>query len=283
MKQTQVKYDTPPQPRQIRLDTTTVCNAECYSCHRYYTKRQGEMPFKLIEQIVEDVSHWNPPLEEIIPVNYGEFFLRKDWFDILNLISESLPRTQIVTPTNGVALTTEKILELVTIPNVKVINFSINAFFDDTYENFTGITANQLHKIPEKIQLIKTERPDMDIRISMVFDPIYQTDLERDYFKSYWSQLGSVWILPAASNGRNGKQPINPVIVPCRSLFSDFVIGYDGKLSSCCFDAGFNLDLGYYSGDLKKDWMSKEFIELRKIHNNHQRETIPMCRECTFG
>jgi len=283
MRQTQVKYEIPSQPRQVRFDSTTKCNAMCYSCHRFFSKRKGEMPLELITDLLNDISNWKKPLEEIVPVNYGEFFQRKDWFEILDATASSLPHTQIVIPTNGILLTPEKIEYLVKIPTIKIINFSLNAFFDETYEAFTGISSTELHKIESKMKQIKMERPDIDIRISMVFDPEYQTDYEKDMFLNYWSKWGSVWFLSASSAGRKQKHPYTPVILPCRSIFSDFVIGYDGKLSSCCFDSGFTLDLNFYSGDLLKDWTNEKLTKLRRIHNDHQREQIILCRECTFA
>ena len=98
---TDITYQTLPQPRQVRIDSTTFCNASCLSCHRFLTKRKGEMPIELIRQILDDVSKWHQPLREIVPVNYGELFLRDDWYSILYMMAQKLPYTQIVIPTNG--------------------------------------------------------------------------------------------------------------------------------------------------------------------------------------
>ncbi|KKK98788.1 hypothetical protein LCGC14_2639270, partial [marine sediment metagenome] len=88
-----IVYKTPRIPHQLRLDTTTQCNASCLSCHRHLSNREGEMPFDLIERLVNDVARWNPPLPEIIPVNYGEFFMREDWLEILEILANKIPQT----------------------------------------------------------------------------------------------------------------------------------------------------------------------------------------------
>jgi hypothetical protein len=44
-----------------------------------------------------------------------------------------------------------------------------------------------------------------------------------------------------------------------------------------------NLDLGSYSGDLRKDWHNEQLTELRRLHNDHQREEIDLCKICTFA
>ena len=282
-KQSEVIYHTPRQPRQLRLDTTTQCNAHCLACHRFLTERKGEMPRELIEQILKDISGWQKPLEEIVPVNYGEFFLRKDWYEILRMIATKLPNTEITLATNGSLVDEEVITKLCEIPNFRVINFSVNAYYDETYEQFMGLKADVIPQIRKAISIFRVLRPDIRRKASMIFDPQYMTDLDRDYFEWYWKEWAEVWIIAAASAGRPDKTPTNPVILPCRSIFSDIVVGYDGKISSCCFDANFSLDLGYYKNNLFGSWHSPELEELRKLHNERQREKIPLCSCCTFA
>lgn len=279
----EITYNTPVYPRQVRLDTTTKCNARCLSCHRFQSKRCGEMSPELILQVLDDISRWDTPPEEIIPVNYGELFMRKDWHWVLTQISQRLPYTHIVIPTNGSFLEGETLGKLCAIPQVRTINFSVNAYFNETYETFTGLSASNLERVRKAVAYLRVMRSDIRVEVSMVFDPIYQTDLERDLFLNYWQPFAEVWILPAASAGRKSKTPELERKQPCRSIFSDFVVGFDSKLSSCCFDSNFSLDLGYYSGDLHKDWHNEKLSQLRRMHNEHKRNEINLCQSCTFA
>lgn len=277
-------YPTPEYPRQLRLDSTSRCNASCLSCHRFTASSlSGEMNFYLLMTILKDIARWKNPLSEIIPVNYGELFMHSGWEEILNNIAFYLPHTNIVIPTNGAFLRPYQLRLLCSIPTIQIINFSVNAFFDETYEVFTGLHKENLEHIKSLCKLIKTWKPDIKIRISMVFDPSYQTDLERDFFKEEWKQYGEVWIIPAASAGRKDKEVKIIRKQPCRSIFSDIVVLSDGKLTSCCFDSGVKINCGIYSGDLHKDWHNKELTELRKIHNEHRRNEIELCSKCTFA
>ena len=281
-KEDEITYHTPEYPRQLRLDTTTICNAFCKSCHRFLTKRSGGLALDMIERILKDVSHWEQPLVEIVPVNYGEFFLCKDWYHILEMVNHSLPYTQITIPTNGTRLNPETIRKLCHIPTVRLLNFSINAYFEETYEAFMGIEASNLERIREAIRMVKALRSDIKIWASMVFDPAYQSDKERDLFVNYWrGKVDAVWVLSASSASRPAKVPIIHRSIPCRSIFSDIVIGFDGKLSSCCWDSGFVMDLGHYSGDLKADWHNPKLEGLRLLHNNHNRNRVLFCSKCT--
>ena len=277
-----IKYDTRNQPRQIRLDTTTRCNATCLSCHRFLTNRKGEMEFSLIKEIINDVAHLPQTLTEIIPVNYGEFFLRDDWLRILMLIAEKLPDTNLVIPTNGSRLDEGTVNKLCNVPTIEIINFSVNAVFNETYEQFMGLPASNLNKIINAIGIIKRKRPDISIWTSMVFSPEYQTDLERNLFQQFWKGATFSQINTASSAGR-GMKPINTVELPCNSIFNDMVIGYDRKISSCCFDAGFTLDLGWFEGDIVKAWRNDKFEDFRRSHNEHKRGQNKICSSCTFA
>jgi len=242
------------------------------------------MSLDLINEILKDVSRWNPPLDEIVPVNYGEFMLRPDWLQILKLISNKLPNTQLVLPMNGSMLDEQNVKSLCSILSLKIINFSLNAFFQETYEQFMGFQMATMANVDAAISMIKVLRPDIMLWVSMVFDPQYQSDLERDYFIEYWKQKGVIpWILAASSCNRGLEIKI-PRLEPCRSLFSDIVVGFDRKLGLCCFDAAFDaFDLGEYSGNLKEDWHKESVEAVRKIHNEYRRSEIPKCKNCSYA
>ena len=283
-KETETVYPIPPQPNQVRLDTTTRCNAKCLSCHRFLTERKGEMTQDMILDILNDIKRWQLPLLEIVPVNYGEFFLRDDWAWILDQIAMKLPHTRITIPTNGSLLDGEKVSTLCDIPNVKLVNFSVNAYFEETYKAFMKLSYSTIEKIQKAIELIRIRRRDIIVWVSMVFDPAYHSDLERDGFIKFWQdKADKVWPLPAASAGRPTQVVEIVRSAPCRSLFSDIVVSYDGRLSSCCFDANFTIDCGNYTGDLKSDWRNPKLENLRCAHNEHRRAEIDLCRRCSYA
>lgn len=290
MKQTEITYQTPKQPNQVRLDTTTSCPASCLSCHRFVDGdkntlfRKGLMPSELVYEIINDIAKWPQPLQEIVPVNYGEVFAYPDWQETLRFISQKLPKTRIVIPTTGIYFNPETIKKLTGIRTVSIINFSVNAFFEETYKAFCGLPEENLRNIENACKLFRLLRPDIDLRASMVFDPVYQTDLERDLFLNHWKGIvNSTWVLPAASAGRRDKVGSLSPTLPCRSLFSDIVIGFDRKISSCCFDAGFQINCGTYTGNILDNWQGKELTKLRDLHNTHQRSQVKLCSKCTFA
>jgi len=282
-----IKYSTPAQPRQVRLDTVAnICNALCPSCHRHNTARKGVMPKDMVKRIIDNISNWRNLLVEVIPVNYGEFFLYEHWEWLLNEIAEKLPKTNIVIPTNGSKIDDDLLEIIIKIPNIRIINFSVNAYFRETYTQFMGFSQKIMDGIKNACISLRLARPDISLWVSMVHSPIYQTDLERDLFIDYWKPYAIPQIINAASAGRSDNKPLYPVKLPCRSIFSDFVIGYDGKLSSCCFDAGFILDIDYlqtYHGNILEAWRNPKIEELRNDHNQGRRTKYGLCAKCSFA
>ena len=236
------------------------------------------MPMPMVRDILADVARWPQPLQEIVPVNYGEVFLYPDYETLLRLICTMLPQTPMVIPTNGVLMDVELLASL---PTLSIVNVSINAAFPETYRAFMGLEPD-FEGLEKKIRKLRILAPRVTTWVSFVFDPLYQSDLERDEFIKRWSPIATPQILPAASSNRPDKRPLIPRLRPCRSIFSDIVVGFDGKLTSCCFDPNMNLELSSYSGDLLKDWRNPQLEELRHLHNEGRRQEVELCQGCTY-
>jgi len=282
-----VKYTLRDQPRQVRLDTMNYCNARCIPCHlNWQTREKGRMKWKMLQAVLEDIATWPRPLEELVAVQFGELFCRKDWYDILRQVEERLPQTAIALPTNGAFLDDEVVKELASIRTLKWLNFSINAFFRETYEAFTGLKVDTVDRIKRAAELLRVLRPDLVTCASLVFDTTYQTEMERDLFVEFWRPLVSVVsINPAAYAGSLLKKPAIPVKTACRSIFDGLVVLYDGKVvTGCCWDSSGELEIGSFpEQSLLEIWRGKALKGLCSLHNVGRREEIKLCASCTFA
>lgn len=279
-----MNYTVPAQPKQVRLEITNKCNAHCITCHRStMTRDLGNMSWELLDKCLNDIRQFPEPLFEVVPSNYGETFMAEQWKEKLQLIAKRLPNTRMVIPTNGTLLTDGYVGELCHIPTLKLVNLSINAFLPETYEFFHKLPAKNLETIKRAAIRIRELRPDITLWMSMVLDSQIQSPKEVDLFIEKWSVIGIPQINPAQYNNRPDRTPIVPVKLPCRSLFSDLVINYDGRATSCCFDSDCQLIIGDSTKSLLDIWHSKEFSELRNRHLQGKREMIPLCRSCTYA
>lgn len=282
-------YPTPLQPKQVRLELSALCNAHCFPCHGHgqypMARPKGHMTFTLVEKCVQDIKKFPSVLSEIVPTGYGELFLHPQWVKIIEYIARELPRVRMVIPTNGTLLKDGVIETLCRIPTLKLIDLSVNAFLPETYRAFCKLPPDNLARIEEAAKKIRQLRPDITLWISAVHDATYQSPKEIELFTQHWSKYGIVQVNEASYARIPNKEPLIPVKLPCRSLFSDIVILWDGKVvTGCCFDAEGELFIGDITKDTILDlWHSKSYTKIRNLHLNNMRESLLLCRGCTFA
>lgn len=275
------------QPRQVRLELTNHCPAHCWPCHRnLMTRPLGFMSMSLVEKCLKDIRQFPSPLTEVVPTGWGEAFFHPQWQEILMLISRYLPRTTMVLPTNGTLLVDSMADKLAQVPTLKLVNFSVNVALPATYEAYFKLPASKMEIVEKAIVRLKQLRPDIAIWISMVRESRLQSPREVELFQEKWSKYGAVQISQAEYAGVPGREPITPVTLPCRSLFSDLVVLYDGACLSCCYvaDKVEELVIGDAMAENLLDiWHGKLFTELRQKHLSGKRAEVKLCSSCTFS
>lgn len=286
-----VTYNTPIVPRQVRLELTNFCPYQCVFCHRrHMTREVGYISTGLVEKVIEDIRAFPMPLAEVVPQGWGECFAHPEWFAILELLARKLPSTGIVIPTNGSYLSESVVDRLAQIRTLKVVNLSLNAFFPEVYSAIHGVSPQALERAPSLTQKLRRLRPDVRVWASMVYDSHLQSPLEKEMFEAYWNGLlgaGTAQVVWNQSTGLSAPEKLVPVNHPCRSLFSDMVVLYDGTVATgCCFDAQGHPELvvGHVNrGHLLDHWHSKRYAEIRQLHNQGQRGCLTLCRNCSFA
>lgn len=275
---------TPLNHPDVHLDTYAFCNARCVFCgYPHMTRKKGKMSRELFHHIIEDISSWDKPTREIVPVHYGEFFLNPDWLYILQYIQDHLPNTKIAIPTNGSLLDDNKIDELVKIKNVYWLNFSVYGYFSETYERLIGLGADTIKKVEHAVVKIHKLRPDICIQVCTTNHPSFIAEHEVELFKKKWKAFATTHVL--IGNLRLNKKFMKnyPSAIPCLNIFLSTIILWDGKVCLCCYDPNGEL----IAGDVKKNkildiWNGELIEKYRKLHMEGERDKIPLCRSCTF-
>ena len=288
----QVQYLLPEFPRQVRIETSSFCNAGCDFCHAHGSfkpmdRKKARMTSALFSAILDDIASWPKPLKELVPTGWGEVFLNREWPWMLQEISRRLPKTGIQIVTTGTLLTDDAIEKLALVPTLSGVNFSINCFFADSW--------SRIHKLPPKAMLIavnavhkfRDRRPDVATNVSMVMDSQLTTELEKDLFLNYWSGFGNVTISPASYAGNPKRVPDPPVTLSCRSVFDGLIVLDSGLVGTgCCFWNGDHeeLAIGHFPEEkLLTIWGGDKLQHLCKLHNSGQRTELKLCSTCSFA
>ncbi|TET41294.1 MAG: radical SAM/SPASM domain-containing protein, partial [Dehalococcoidia bacterium] len=188
--------------------------------------------------------------------------------------------------TNGFFLSDEVVRKLASIKTLKWLNFSVNAFFKETYEAFTGLKAETIDKVKRANDRLKARKPDVTTCVSMVFDTTFQTEIERDIFVRFWEPLAStVSINPAAYCNSPLKSPTIPVKLACRSIFDGLTVLNDGTVvTGCCFDASGELIVGDFNNQtLTEIWRGEKLRQMCELHDKGRRGEIELCSRCSFA
>ena len=268
----------------IHLDTFAYCNAKCVFCgYPHMTREKGQMSRELLDHIAKDLSTWEVPMEEIVPIYYGEFFLNPDWLYVLQYLQDNVPETKVSIPTNGSALDDAKIDQLLKIKNIYWLNFSIYGYFDDTYERLMGLPASTIGKVRHAVDRIHKERPDIAIVVCTCSHPPFITEYERRLFMEYWSPFANAHVL--IGNRQMNKQAMKtyPSSVPCMGFFQSINILWDGRVCLCCYDPNGEIIVGnVWEQSLMEIWQGKT-RHYQELHARGRRDEIPLCSTCTSG
>lgn len=269
----------------LHLEMTAQCCANCVFCgYRYIKRKKGEMSRNLISKILDESAEWEKPMKEIVPTHYGEFFLRKDWFEILKEIEEKLPNTSIAIPTNGYPLETDDAVKLAQISTLKYLSFSVYGFFDETYERLIGLPAENMEKINRFIKVLKPLRNDLRIAVGTTNTPPFMTDYENHLFNEKWQDLAQTHSIMANKQINPELQKTFPYPISCFTIFGSMAILWDGKAVACCFDPNGELEVGDACKEKVLDiWNGEKMKELQRKHVEGLRDEIELCKSCTFG
>jgi len=292
-----VTYTLDTFPRQIRLESSSICNMACVPCHGHgannkavnnaksMMRTKGRMPMEMFEAAIDEIATWDEPLHEISPTNFGEWFMHPKWYEQGKMIEERLPGTSISFPTTGVLINDQILDRLVSLRALRFVNFSINAFFGETYEHFHGVPATHLPRVRKIVEEFKRRRPDIHVQVSMVYDPITQTEIEKQLFQTYWAPITDVAINATSYCDHPSRRPDPPVVIPCRSVFDGLVVFSDGRVGTgCCFDADAELVVGHFpEQSLLEIWRGEPLKKLAETHNSGKRADLRLCKGCSFA
>lgn len=286
----QVQHQLTEVPRQVRIETASRCPMKCPFCHAFgdfklLTRAKGTMSQELYAAILNDIVTWPAPPYELVPTNFGELAMNPRWEWMLHLASALLPKTRIHLVTTGIWLTPANLEKLAQVQTLKYVNFSINAFFSETWARIHGQPAEFMPRVVRAVHEFRDRRPDVEVNVSLVQDPDITTELEADLFTNYWQQFGKVSVSSASYAGNPKHVPDPPVTLSCRSVVDGLVISDQGVVGTgCCFDGSLELAIGRFPEESLLDiWRGEKLKALVDLHNSGRRAEIPLCKGCNFA
>ena len=246
-----------PLPTEIEISESGTCNRKCSFCPRSSPNFEDKKEFisnELHKKLCEELKEIN----YIGTIRYSGFvepMLDKNIYNLINMVRENLPNSNIEIVTNGDPLNFERLN--------KLFDSGLNKILISAYDG-----KEQADKLEELCKKAKLSNKQYIVRHRYY-------SAEKDFGIALSNRSG---LMENAEYKIDSlKEPLkNPCYIPSYTFFLD----YQGDVLMCPHDWGKKVILGNLNNENFLDiWFSKESMKNRKSLNNSNRNFTP-CNVC---
>ena len=278
-------------PRNVQVETTAACNANCIMCpHGNITREKGAMDFKLYTKIVDDCVNNKKRIEAFFPFLNGELFMAPNWEEYLTYFRKKLTGIDLKIFTNGSLLNDKNINKLLAI-EPDLVNISFDGTDKETYERIRRklrfeVVEGNISELIRRRNLSGKNKPEVSISII----EMEETRPAIRLFQEKWSTIVDKVTVEPFSNWSKNKAEENCYSKtdqkrqPCARLWYNFVVLNSGNAVICCLDYNGEEVLGNIKEhSVEELWSCKRMTELRQLHLEGRFSEIRLCKNCSYG
>ncbi len=274
-------------PLHLDIELTSQCNLRCKMCWQnghLVEEKQGMMTDKLFKRVIaEGLANG---MSAIKLQSRGESALHPRIAKLARHAKEAGVK-DIQLTTNGTLFVKRDRFEDLIASGLDVLVFSIDKAHDESAREIYGddapdvpaivheaiairralgrdrpIIRIQTHTAPgetkeAKLAEIRAEFPDADeYRVNYLWNPDYEQDAIEGLSRNY-------------------------ELMACAYLWTRLLVFWNGDVTLCCKDYNGKLVLGNANKTPLKDiWLGARMMELRRLHVDGLRRTVPICNHC---
>ncbi len=279
-------------PQRIAVELTNKCNLACTFCHRVeIDMKLGNMSTDLYKKIIDEMSERTPVA--MVPFFRGESLLHPKFIDFIRYAKEK-GIAPIQMTSNGFLLDEKMSYEIIE-SGIDFISFSMDTLDEEKY-NTSRVhgdlkrSMNNVIRFTEICEEYKKKGEKVpEIQVSSVDTDDYRDGQEE--FISFWREhadfvrIYEEHDIDGRFRNREHIKEADTIIkrLPCRRLYTDMVINWDGSISLCCYDWAETHNLGNVQNDsIMKIWNADEMQKLRKMHENNCITSDYLCYQCEY-
>ncbi len=266
-------------PNRITVELTNQCNVSCTFCPRQSVDMKiGFMSMELYKKIIDEASDHLPV--KLVIFFRGESLLHPEFIECVKYAKDK-GIGPIQYATNAFELTNDmadKLLET----GIDFISFSLDTLDPEIYRksrlcgNLDISRDNVIYLSKKCDEKRKKGLQVPTLQVSTVEIEEYMP--EQGKFIEFWKKYVDI-VRVYYEHDDNGKfrnvevqrllEEEVPERKPCRKLFTDLLVYWDGQLALCNYDwrgglQGLNLN----KMTIEEAWNSKLYEQLREAHNN---------------
>ncbi|MBW1646312.1 MAG: radical SAM protein [Deltaproteobacteria bacterium] len=275
-------------PREIILEVTNRCNLACRFCHFHgqearRTRPLGSMARATWEKVLAEISGWSQPCM-LLTHGAGEPLLYPELEDLLRR-AVAIPHLSVGFMTNGMLLTPAVSRWLVDLP-LDYLALSIDGVKPATNDYFRRHA--DLRLIEENVRhLIEIKAAAASAKPVLSFNMVgYEEilDQEREYVARWLPHADQVSVATFRPVGsRRLWAPAQaPSFTPCRLLYQQLVVAWNGDVGLCCEDINLEVPLGNVVEDglLAVFNHSETLRRYRRAHEEGKLAGLRLCADC---
>ncbi len=273
-------------PLRVMIENTNMCNADCVFCPHKEMKRQiGCMDLSLTKRIIDECTRCG--INYVTIYGFGEPLLDKLFFDRVKYAKDK--GIERVTTNTNAAFLNETRAGQVLDSDLDEIYISFDAAAPETHKtvrphlDFENIEKN----IKGLIELRNTyRRSKPKIFLSFVETPDNAHEVQQ-YINQWRKAVDGISISlmhnwTGSINRRHEHKPYKRD--PCRLLWTDMVISWNGDTPLCCNDYENKVVLGNIKeSPIEEIWGGEKINEIREYHRRGKFDRVPTCAKCEYN
>jgi len=260
-------------PREISLETISLCNAKCSFCPYSTLERSGQMSGWLLDKLIDEMSEFELPFT-FAPFKVNEPLLDPRFFDICRTVENtSLATLRIFT--NGSPLTQRHIDNIASLSRVQHLWISLNSHLPDEYE---ALMSLPFERTVRRLDNLHSQDFPHRVVLSAIGSPNQEFI---KYCKNRWPKFDVALIQKASWLGFTDSQVDIVPDIPCGRWW-ELSIMSNGIVSLCCMDGEGRFPIG----DVNKQTMLEVYnspLYRERRDKEMSRRDVDVCRTCTYG
>ena len=276
-------------PGTVLLDLVSYCNLKCSMCtHKDMKRKPGIMSWELYKKCIDEIAEKRPDCRVWL-VAYGDPFILKDMPARIKYAKDK-GLLDTVLNTNGTLMNYENAKACVQ-AGLDFIYVGIDATTQEVYEQLRVSVSPSQHQLKDTIDNVMAYKRALDEfgngsqKLFVQFVVMNVNEHQKDDFISFWNERGvNVKTRPMVSwNNRveapNLKQQIDRL--PCKWIYTDLLIGYDGKTAFCTCDLEFENYVAEMGESSIEEIWNTVYSKYRTIHSEKKWNELPdFCQSC---
>ena len=285
-----VTLDSLSIPKTIRIENTKLCNETCTFCP--YTMEEGKGKH-MSEEIYHLALSQHRELggdKILFPSTLGEPLLSRHFEDWVKIASTQYGYSEIHTFSNATVLHPERANRLMD-NGLTGIMFTLHGLTQEYFQEITGF--KYYDRVVDNIRYFAQEnaRRKHPVKVFLtIYSPHHKAFVEEHSLVRELKDLGVILTIHDMSELHNwgGDIQVNESKlhaehqIPCKRLWSQIGIAYNGDIVMCCCDYSGSVKLGNINESSLQDiFFLGEHKKIRDLHQLGESSKIKVCSECT--